>query len=41
MLPRPGLAMVPPAIPLVDDVLPGAPVLDLLFALESTVFPEL
>ncbi|KAI9436777.1 hypothetical protein BJY52DRAFT_1385866 [Lactarius psammicola] len=35
MLPRPGLAMVPPAVPLVDDVLPGAPVLDLLLSLKS------
>ena len=41
MLPRPGLAVVPPAFPLVDDVLPGAPVLDLLLALESAVLPEL
>ena len=41
MLPRTGLAVVPPAVPLVDDVLPGAPLLDLLLALESAVLPEL
>ena len=41
MLPRPGLALVPPTISLVDDVLLGALVLDLLLALESAVFSEL
>jgi hypothetical protein len=35
------MAVVPPAVPLVDDVLPGAPILDLLLTLESTVLPEL
>jgi hypothetical protein len=33
--------MVPPAVPMVDNVLPGAPLLHLLLSLESTVLPEL
>ena len=41
VLPRPRLAVVPPAFPLVDDVLPSAPILDLLLSLELAVFPEL
>ena len=41
MLPRTGLAVVSPAVPLVDDVLPGTPLLDLLLALKSAVLPEL
>jgi hypothetical protein len=41
MLPRPRLAVVPPAFPVVDDVLPGAPLLDLFLPLEPAVFPEL
>lgn len=41
MLPRTGLAVVPPAVPLVDDVLPCAPLFYLFLALESTVLPEL
>jgi hypothetical protein len=41
MLARPRLAVVPPAFPVVDDVLPGAPLLYLFLPLESAVFPEL
>jgi len=33
--------VVPPAFPLVDDALPGAALLDLLFSLESAVLQEL
>ena len=40
MLPRPSLAMVSPAVPMVDDVLPGAPLFYLFLSLESTVLPE-
>jgi hypothetical protein len=40
VLPRPGLAVVPPAVPLVDDVLPGSPLFHLFLALESAVFQE-
>ena len=41
MLPRSGLAVVPPTVPLVDDVLPRALVLDLLLSLQSAVLSEL
>jgi len=41
VLPRRGLAVVPPAVPLVDDVLSGATLLDLLLSLESAVLAEL
>ena len=41
MLSRPKLAVVPSAFPLVDDVLPSAPLLGLFLSLESTVIPEL
>jgi hypothetical protein len=32
--------VVPPAVPLVDDVLPSASLFDLLLSLESAVFQE-
>jgi len=41
VLPRPGLAMVSPAVPMVDDVLTSAPLFHLFLSLESTVLPEL
>lgn len=40
VLPRPSLAMVSPAAPVVDDVFPGAPLLYLFLSLESAVLPE-
>jgi len=41
VLPRPHLAVVPPAFPLVDAVVPGAALLDLLLSLKSAVLQEL
>ena len=38
VLPRPRVAVVPPAVPLVDDVFPGASLFGLLLSLESAVF---
>jgi hypothetical protein len=35
------VAVVSPAVPLVDDVLPGAPLFYLLLSLESAVFQKL
>jgi hypothetical protein len=40
MLSRPSLAVVSPAVPLVDNVLPSAPLFYLLLSLESTVLPK-
>jgi len=40
VLPRPRVAVVPPAVPLVDAVLPGASLFGLLLSLESAVFQE-
>jgi hypothetical protein len=41
VLPRPSMAMVSSAVPMVDDVLPSASLFYLLLSLESTVLPEL
>jgi hypothetical protein len=41
VLPRPRLAVVSPAVPLVDDVFPSAPLFHLFLSLESAVFQEL
>lgn len=40
VLPRPRMALVPPAVPLVDDVLPGTSLFGLLLPLEFAVFQE-
>ena len=40
MLPRPNLAMVAAALPVVDDVLPRAPLLVLLFPREPSANQE-
>jgi hypothetical protein len=41
VLPRPSLAMVSTAVPMVDNVLPSTSLFHLLLSLESTVLPEL